>query len=203
MLTEALVPEYRGLFRRWHFASCQIEERHPLKRGTNIVSGILFMIMSFAASSALAQNKLGFISLDRILRDAAPAQRAQKRIEAEFSKRDQELLRISEQLKKMQDGLEKNAVTMSETERTRRQREFTDLNRDFERKQREFREDLSTRRNEELSAVVERANRAIRQIAEAEKFDVIFQNDQVVWASPRIDLTDRVIKSLEDSSAAK
>ena len=161
------------------------------------------MAMAFAASSALAQNKLGFISLDRILRDAAPAQRAQKRIEAEFSKRDQELLRISEQLKKMQDGLEKNAVTMSETERTRRQREFTDLNRDFERKQREFREDLSTRRNEELSAVVERANRAIRQIAEAEKFDVIFQNDQVVWASPRIDLTDRVIKSLEDSSAAK
>ena len=174
-----------------------------MKRGIPILAGLLFAGTSLFASSVMAQSKLGFISLDRILRDAAPAQRAQKRIEAEFSKRDQDLLRMSEQLKKMQDALEKNAVTMSETERTRRQREFNDLNRDFERKQREFREDLSTRRNEELSAVVERANRAIRQIAEAEKFDVIFQNDQVVWASPRIDLTDRIIKSLEDSSAAK
>ncbi|MFM9971051.1 MAG: OmpH family outer membrane protein [Burkholderiales bacterium] len=150
-----------------------------------------------------AQSKVGFVSLDRILRDATPAQIAQKRIEAEFAKRDQELVRIADQLKKQQDNLEKNAVTMSETERTRRQREFTDLNRDFERKQREFREDLGTRRNEELSSIVERANRVIRQIAESEKFDVIFQNDQVVWASPRIDLTDRVIKTLESSGAAK
>ena len=173
-----------------------------MKRAIRSASGLLFLAISLNSLPAFAQNKLGFVSLDRILRDAAPAQRAQKRIEAEFAKRDQELVRISEQLKKMQDGLEKNAVTMTETERNRRQREFADLNRDFERKQREFREDLSTRRNEELSAIVERANRTIRQIAEAESFDVIFQNDQVVWASPRIDLTDRVIKTLEDSSTA-
>jgi len=184
------------------FAACQGDERHTLKRVICSASGFFFLAISLFAAPVFAQNKLGFVSLDRILRDAAPAQRAQKRIEAEFAKRDQELVRISEQLKKMQEGIEKNAVTMSETDRNRRQREFTDLNRDFERKQREFREDLSTRRNEELSAIVERANRTIRQIAESEKFDVIFQNDQVVWASPRIDLTDRVIKSLEDSSAA-
>jgi len=178
-------------------------ERYPLKRVIYGVSGLFFLAISLFAAPVFAQSKIGFVSLDRILRDAVPAQRAQKRIEAEFAKRDQELVRISEQLKKMQEGLEKNAVTMSETERNRRQREFTDLNRDFERKQREFREDLSTRRNEELSAIVERANRTIRQIADSEKFDVIFQNDQVVWASPRIDLTDRVIKTLEDSSTAK
>ena len=163
---------------------------------------LIFIACAYAAPAA-AQAKLGFVSLDRILRDAAPAQIAQKRIEAEFAKRDQELVRIADQLKKQQENLEKNALTMSETERARRQREFSDLNRDFERKQREFREDLGTRRNEELSAIVERANRVIRQIAEAEKFDVIFQNDQVVWASPRIDLTDRVIKTLETSGAAK
>ncbi len=150
---------------------------------------------------AQAQGKVGFVNLDRILRDAVPAQRAQKKIEAEFAKRDQELAKIAEQLKKMQENMEKNAVTMSESERTRREREFNDVNREYQRKQREFREDLNQRRNEELAGVLERANRAVRQIAEAEKYDVIFQ--EAVWASPRIDITDRVIKALDEGRAGK
>jgi outer membrane protein len=140
-------------------------------------------------------GKFGFVNTERILRDAAPAQRAQKKIEAEFQKRDQELARIAEQLKRMQDDLDKNAVTMSETQRRNKEREFGDLNREFQRKQREFREDLNQRRNEELAQVVEQANRVIRQIAEQEKFDIIFQD--AVFASPRIDITDKVIKALE------
>lgn len=165
-------------------------------------NGVLALALALGAAHAQAQSRIGFVSLDRILRDAAPAQRAKEKIEAEFSRRDQDLAKMSEQLKRMQENLDKNVVTMSESERGRREREFNDLNREFQRKQREFREDLNTRRNEELSAIIERANRVIRKLAEAEKFDVIFQNDQVVWASPRIDITDRVIKALEESRSA-
>jgi outer membrane protein len=153
------------------------------------------------AAQAPAASKFGFVNTERILRDAAPAVRAQKKIEAEFQKRDQELARLAEQLKKMQDDLEKNAVTMSESQRRTREREFGELNRDFQRKQREFREDLNMRRNEELAQVVEQANRVIRQIAEQEKFDIIFQD--AVFASPRIDITDKVIKALESKAPAK
>jgi Skp family chaperone for outer membrane proteins len=112
------------------------------------------------------------------------AQRAQKKIEQEFSKRDRELATMAEQLKKTQESLERNAMTMSESDRQRSEREFNDLNREFQRKQRQFREDLTQRRNEELGAVIERANRAVKLIAEAEKLDVVFQNEHVVWASP-------------------
>ena len=162
---------------------------------------LLAVALAAAALPAAAQQpppltgKLGFVNTERILRDAAPAQRAQKKIEAEFQKRDQELARIAADLKRMQDDLDKNAVTMSETQRRTREREFADLNRDFQRKQREFREDLNQRRNEELAQVVELANRVIRQIAEQEKFDIIFQD--AVFASPRIDITDKVIKALD------
>ncbi|HEY5897474.1 MAG TPA: OmpH family outer membrane protein [Burkholderiales bacterium] len=153
------------------------------------------------SASALGQDKpavtgkFGFVNTERILRDAIPAQRAQKKIEAEFQKRDQELARMADQLKRTQEDLEKNSVTMSETQRRSKEREFGDLNREFQRKQREFREDLNQRRNEELAQVVEQANRVIRQIAEQEKFDIIFQD--AVFASPRIDITDKVIKALE------
>jgi len=153
-----------------------------------------------AAQPTTVTGKLGFVNTERILRDAVPAQRAQKKIEAEFQKRDQELAKIAGDLKRMQDELDKNAVTMSETQRRNREREFADLNRDFQRKQREFREDLNQRRNEELAQVVELANRVIRQIAEQEKFDIIFQD--AVFASPRIDITDRVIKALDGNKPA-
>jgi outer membrane protein len=147
------------------------------------------------ANAPAPAGKFGFVNTERILRDAAPAQRAQKKIEAEFQKRDQELARLADQLKRMQEDLEKNSVTMSDTQRRSKEREFGDLNRDFQRKQREFREDLNQRRNEELAQVVEQANRVIRQIAEQEKYDIIFQD--AVFASPRIDITERVIKALD------
>jgi outer membrane protein len=161
---------------------------------------VVAMALAAAALPVGAQqpqvvSKFGFVNTERILRDAAPAQRAQKKIEAEFQKRDQELAKIADQLKRMQDDLDKNSVTMSETQRRNKEREFGDLNREFQRKQREFREDLNQRRNEELAQVVELANRIIRQIAEQEKFDIIFQD--AVFASPRIDITDKVIKALE------
>ena len=145
-----------------------------------------------AAPQAL---KIGFVNTERILRDARPAQAAQRKIEVEFKKRDDELAKMADQLKRLQDDLDKNSVTMSETQRRNKEREFGELNRDFQRKQREFREDLNQRRNEELAQVVEHANRVIRQIAEQEKYDIIFQD--AVYASPRIDLTDKVIKSLD------
>jgi outer membrane protein len=148
-----------------------------------------------APSPAPLTGKFGFVNTERILREAGPAQRAQKKIEAEFKKRDDELAKIAADLKKLQEELEKNSVTMSESQRRVKERDFGELNRDFQRKQREFREDLNSRRNEELAQVVQQANGVIRQIAEQEKYDIIFQD--AVFASPRIDITEKVIKALE------
>jgi outer membrane protein len=164
--------------------------------------------LAFVALTALmsgsvlaAEYKIGFVNTERVFRDAAPAVRAQKKIEQEFAKRDQEMQKMDEQIRKLQENLEKNAVTMPDLERRNKEREFSDMNKDFQRKQREFREDLNQRRNEELAAVLERANRTIKSIAEADKYDIIFQ--EAVYASPRIDITERVIKALEDKPAGK
>lgn len=163
---------------------------------------LLFIAMaalSLFSTAARAQvdGKMGYVNIERILRDSAPAIRAQKKIEAEFSKREQELQKLADQLKRMQEQLEKNSVTMAEVDRRDKEREFGDLNKDFQKKQRDFREDLNQRRQEELAAVLERANRAVRQLADTEKYDIIFQ--EAVWASPRIDITEKVIKALDDS----
>ena len=155
-----------------------------------------FLAASFLLlSSAYAQEvKIGFVSTERIFREATPAKAANQKIEQEFSRRDKELQEMSARLKAMADKLDKDAPVLPESDRIRRQRELSDLDKDFQRKQREFREDLSQRRNEELATVLDRTNKVIRQIAETEKYDVVLQ--EAVYISPRIDITDKVLKAL-------
>ena len=155
--------------------------------------------MCATATVAVAQDappKIGYVSLERIIRESTAAKSAQDRIQQEFSRRDKDLQELAARLKQTSEKLERDGPVVAEGERLRRQRELADLDREFQRKQREFREDLNQRRNEELAAVLERANKAIKAIAEAEKFDVILQ--EAVYASPRIDITDKVIKALAD-----
>ena len=161
--------------------------------------GAAAVLSAFLAVPAFANeaNKIGYVNTQRVFRDAPAAVKAQKKLDAEFSRRDQDLQVVAKKLQTLQESLEKNGVTMSESERRNKERELNDLNRDFQRRQREFREDLNLRQNEEMAAVLEKANKAIKQIAEAEKFDLILQD--VVWVSPRLDITDRVIKALSDA----
>lgn len=143
---------------------------------------------------AMADTKIGFVNTDRIFREAAPALKAQKKLEKEFAAREQELQKTAKQARDLQAQLEKDGVTMSDTDRHNKERDLANLNREFQRAQREFREDLNLRRNEELAAVQDRANKVIQSIAEAEKFDLILQ--EAVYFSPRIDITDKVLKAL-------
>lgn len=163
----------------------------------SLVFSFLLSVSLMASADASAELKVGFVNTQRIFRDAPAAVKAAKKLEAEFSKRDQDLQRIAKQLETLQTKLEKESVTMSESERRNKEREFGELNRDFQRKQREFREDLNLRQNEENGAVIEKANKAIKQIAETEKYDLIVQD--VVWVNPKLDITDKVIKALTDA----
>jgi len=128
------------------------------------------------------------------LRESSAAKAAQQKLEQEFARRDKELQEAAARVKQASERLERDASVLNDTDRGKRQREVADLDREFQRRQREFREDLNQRRNEELASVIERANRVIRQLAEQEKYDVILQ--EAVYASPRIDLTEKVLRSL-------
>ena len=172
-----------------------------MSRSTPIVlRAALFLAALLVLGTGLAQGadyKIGFVNTERLFREAAPAKRAQQKLEKEFAARDADIQKVGKQVRDLQTALEKDGVTMSEAERRNKERDLANLSRDMQRAQREFREDLNLRRNEELASVQERANRVIQQIAEAEKFDLILQ-DPVVFASQKIDITEKVIKALAD-----
>lgn len=163
-----------------------------------LICGIAGIAMFCAGAVATAaQLKIGFIDQERITRESAPAERASKQLEKEFAPRAQELQRREAQIKSLQGQLERDAMTMSDSDRRAKEQELGRVSLDFQRMQREYREDLNLRRNQELGALFERANRIIRQIAEAEKYDIIFQ--EAVYRNPKIDITDKVLKALADS----
>ena len=154
-------------------------------------------LVAMAGVAAAADYKIGFVNTERLFREATPAKRAQAKIEKEFATRDAEIQKLAKQVRDLQASLDRDGPTMAETERRNKERDLANQSRDLQRMQREFREDLNLRRNEELAGIQERANKVIQQIAEAEKFDLILQ-DPVVYASQRIDITDKVIKALAD-----
>ena len=163
----------------------------------HFATAIAMALLLAAGAAGAADYKIGFVNTERLFREAAPAKRAQQKIEKEFSARDAELQKLSKQVRDLQSLLDRDGPTMGESERRNKERDLANQSRDLQRMQREIREDLNIRRNEELAAVQDRANKVIQQIAEAEKFDLIIQ-DPVVFASQRIDITEKVIKALAD-----
>ncbi len=155
-----------------------------------VVTAVLLSSQAYAAP----ELKVGFVNTERIFREAGPAQKAQKKLEKEFASRDAELQKMAKQVRDLQAQVEKESVTLSEADKRNKERDLANLNRDFQRQTREFREDLNMRKNEELAVVQERANKVIKEIAESEKFDLIVQD--AVFASTKIDITDKVLKAL-------
>lgn len=162
--------------------------------------GATFACAQVAAPTAVrataGELKIGLVNTEKLLRESAPAQRAFKKLEREFAARQADVERVAKKYRDQTTAFEKEQLTLNDADRRNKQRELEVSGRDLQRAQRELREDENLRRNEELAGLQERLQKAIQQIAEAEKFDLILQ--EAVYVSSRIDITDRVLKALAD-----
>jgi outer membrane protein len=165
----------------------------------NLLMSMFFgaaLAMSASTTAGAVELKIGVVNQERLLRESAPAKRSQGRLDKEFAARRAELDRMQKQGRDLETSLQKEGVTMPEADRVAKERQIAQLTRDFQRMQREIREDRTLRQNEELASIQELAQKAISEIADKEKFDLILQD--AVFVSPRIDITDKVIKALAD-----
>ena len=157
-----------------------------------VLAGFLCIV---SAAQAQQQLKIGVVNTERIFREAAPYKAAQAKIEQEFAQRQKDLQNEAARLKAAADKLDKDGPVLSDAQREKRQNDLADMDKEFQRDQREFREDLNQRRNEEMANLIDRTNRVIQQIAKSENYDLILQ--EAVYISPRIDITDKVLKALD------
>lgn len=159
---------------------------------TSLIASFLLSTHSYAADAAL---KVGYVQVDKILQEAPQTAETGKKLEKEFSPRSQELERLQKQIKDLEAALNKDALTISETDRRNKERDSSNLKIEFQRKQRELREDINLRKNEELGVLQDRINKAVTAVAEAEGYDLVIYGG-VAFASKKVDITDKVLKSL-------
>ena len=159
---------------------------------------ITFLLASVATASLAQESKIGYINTQRVTTESAPAKAAQAKLEQEFSKRQRDLVDMQTSLKAEGEKFERDAPTLVESQRISRAKDIEQKSRELQRKQREFQEDLNGKRNEELQSVLDKANKAVRQVADAEKYDLIIQ--EVVYSNTKHDITDKVLKILNNAS---
>ena len=152
-------------------------------------------LVAFSAVASAAELKVGYVQVDKILQDAPQTSESGKKLEREFSPRTQELERMQKQIKDADSALDKDGLTMSETDRRNKERDVANLKLEFQRKQRELRDDINLRKNEELSTLQDRINKAVTSVAETEGYDLVVYSG-VAFASKKIDITDKVLKML-------
>lgn len=164
-----------------------------MKSTFNFMISILFLsgIVQLACAS---EYRIGVIDMERIQRESEPSVSAGKKIMKEFEARDQEIKKISKQVKEIQLYFDKDGMPVMDAEHRSKERELANLNVNLQRMQREFREDLILRQNEEMALVFSRVNKAIKAIAESEKYDLVLQ--EAVYRNPQIDITDKVLQYL-------
>ena len=160
--------------------------------------GLAMGLLSLTSNAQAEDFRVGFVNTDRIFRETTTAKAAQVKLEQEFSRREKELNDLGNNLKTASEKFEREAPTIPESQRVTRQKQLVDQDREFQRKRREFQEDLNARKSEELQQVLERANRVVKQVAEAEKYDLVLQ--EAVYINPKHDITDKVIKALNGGS---
>ena len=156
-----------------------------------LAAGLLALSLNIHA----ADLKIGYVQVDKILQEAPQTAESSKKLEKEFAPRTQELERMQKQIKDIETSLDKDALTMSETDRKNKERDSANLKIDFQRKQRELREDVNLRKNEELGSLQDRINKAVTAVSEAEGYDLVVYGG-VAYANKKIDITDKVLKSL-------
>jgi outer membrane protein len=147
------------------------------------------------AQGHLGTGRIGFVATERLMTESRMAKTADARIQAEFSKRQKMVEETVTRLKQMSEKFDSEAAGLNDVERTRRARELLNMDKDVQRMQREFTEDLMQRKNEERAAIATRAYKIIEQVAEQDKLDAVLA--EAAWSSPRIDITDKILKLLD------
>ena len=164
---------------------------------TMFKAAALAAVLSLSTLAAHADDalRIGYVNSERVLRESNLAKAAQTKLMGEFSKREKDLSDLDAKIRAAADKLDKDAPTLSDAERTKRQRDIAEQSRDLQRRQRELQEDETQRKNEELSAIVDKANKAVKQIFDSGKYDLILQ-DAAVFVGPRVDITQKVLDAL-------
>jgi outer membrane protein len=177
----ALLIDTSRTFRRW---------------GTSLVLGCVCAVgVGMAQAADFSANRIGFVNMERVLKESSPAKVSQGKLEKEFSTRQKDLVAQETSFKAGVTKFQTDAPVMAEAQRMDQQKKLIEQERDLQRNQRSFQEDLNKRKGEELQKLIASVNKIVKQVAATDKLDFVLNS--AIFVNPKNDVTDRVLKMLE------
>lgn len=166
----------------------------------SFVGGVLWIAL-MSAPAAAEDKRVAYVNINQVLEQAPQAIAANKRLEKEFEPRNSALNELRKEVRSLEDRLAREGMTMSESQLRKLEIDIRGRKREIKRAQEDFREDLNIRRNDELRKLQKRTYDAIVELAKKENYDMVL-GDVVIYASPAVDITDKVLKVLSEEFKA-
>ncbi|GEM20204.1 membrane protein [Nitrosococcus oceani] len=160
------------------------------------VAFLLLGSMIVIAPAGAVDLKIGAVNAVKLLDEAPQKEAALEILKKEFEVRNRELVAKQKKLRGLEDRFNRDAAIMSEADRKALERDILNQNRDLKRDQEVFREDYNIRRNEEFRKLQEEIAKAIVDLAEKKKYDLVVY-EGVIYASDKVDITADVLKLLK------
>jgi len=156
---------------------------------------VLLFSMGFTLS-ALAEVKIGYVNMKRLLTEAPQIEGINKRLHDRFNKPKKELESMAQALQQQEKDLKRDALLMTESKLTNnKQKLMTDF-KAFREREAELGKELQDVQNKELSVFRDVARDILSRLAEEGKYDLII-SEGVIYAADKIDITNEILERLK------
>lgn len=151
---------------------------------------------SFAAAQAGAPARVGYVDMKRLLDNAPQVVAGRERLQREFAPRDATLKADEARLATLRERFDHDGAALTKEASEAQKREIDALDRSIRRTREELRGELKTRSDQELDKSWQQINNTVVEYAREQGYDLVVPSP-VVYASPRIDITDAVLERLK------
>lgn len=158
------------------------------------IATLVAVAVAFSATSALAQNKIGYVDLQKALMSVNEGKKAKAKLEKRVVAKQKEFDKKQNDLKRLKDELEQQAAIMKDDLKRQKvqeyQRRLMELQDYYINNQKE----LADAEGKLTRPIFERFERILQEIGAKGNFTVILEKNATIYFSPEIDLTGRLIR---------
>jgi len=155
------------------------------------------------AAQTPALNKIAYIDLQRVITESDKGKEARKSFLDEVEKLRKTLTQKQDELQKLKDTLEKQATTMAPEARAEKEKQYQSKVKDFQRLQTDYEGELRQKDQELMQKALKDLEEIVKGLGESEKYTIIFEKSQVLFAAPAVDVTPKVISLYNESNKKK
>ncbi len=171
-----------------------------------VVAALLIMILTpFLVRAQTPSVKIAYIDLQKVMLESDKGKEARKSLTDELEKRKKELSQKQDELQKMKDSLEKQVAMITPEARADKEKQYQTRLKDYQRISTDYQTELQQRDQEFTQKILKDLEDLIRNLGESEKYTVILEKTQggILFASPSMDITDKVIAAYNEWSKRK